>query len=97
MSWELALTVATAAPSVAAVAVYGIWSAHRRWAAARADQAATECAHVWSKWSQGQVTDVYEDDDDARPIDTKRRFARQCDICGDVDFKIWSDRKARWV
>lgn len=96
MTWELALVAAAAAPSAAAVVIVGIWSAHRRWSAARDERVAAQCPHVWSKWKAGKVTEIFADEDDEIPTDREHRFARQCELCGDTDFKVWSNKRADW-
>lgn len=91
---------ATGAPSVATVLVALIISRHRKWADEKASKAAKEAMkhhHVWGMWEEQETADWGHRFAPNVVVDTRTEYRRRCDVCGDVEFKLWSERNRGWV
>jgi len=98
--WAILAAAITGAPSVAAVVVALIVSKHRKWADARAAEAAREAAkhhHVWGMWEEHSVSNWGSPFAPNQVADTRTEFRRRCDVCGDIESKTWSERDRTWM
>ena len=93
IEWALIAFVIAAPTSAAATKIHAAHLKHKRWETEKS----LECPHVWSQWEEGKTTNVWASPPGSYPTTQHIRHKRTCEMCGDIDYKVWDTLSAEWL